>query len=605
MSKKIRLLAALVLIAAVAFATFLAGQGCDRVHAARSKEVLFIIPHFWGVNYYLLQDVVDQYGWNVTLSGLSESVEVCAAFAAPRGAVSMSVDTLLKDISDISQYDAVVIQTCSQFSGVEPCADLLADTHTVSLLKAADEQNIPIMASCAGVRLLAEAGLITGKRVIGSKHFQEEYEQAGATYLGVDFSPVIEGGIITSTRGQYNCLANGQALATAMEESDRRGEFRALIDPEFIRVGQTSFSETEWTKTFGGVGADGAQEICSTGDGGFLIAGYTFSGGSGDADMLVIKVDSAGNREWTGVYGGPGTEYAYDCITLDHGYLVTGYTTSTGAGSKDICLIKLDSGGNLIWMKTYGGTGWDIGRSVIAVSDGFVICGHTNSSGAGEDDLYLVRTDRQGNLVWSRTYGGSKDEVGHTVFARPDGGFVIGGTTNSFGGANSDPCLLWADAGGAPVDSQVYHPTGPAGHGFDWSNRMVVTESGEFVLVGHSDCNDLMDATLIRIDAEGNEVWSKAFGDQFYDYGTDLYEDATGNLVVTGMTKTNDGNNDFLLAKVDNAGEVIWRRKIGGAGKEWAAAVAGAGDGSSVILGHTTSAGAGSFDIFLTTVTTR
>jgi hypothetical protein len=200
-----------------------------------------------------------------------------------------------------------------------------------------------------------------------------------------------------------------------------------------------------WQKNLGGLSSDGAWDIQHTSDGGFIIAGWTFSHGPGFlGNAWLLKTDSLGNEQWNKAFGGTEVDRAYSVQqTTDGGYILTGYTDSFGAGLYDMLLIKTDNTGNQQWMKTFGGTGRDYGHSVQQTMDGgFIAAGYTLSFGAGGDDMYVVKTDANGNEQWSNTYGGSSSDIAYGIRETSDGGFIITGHTLSFGAGVHDVWLI-------------------------------------------------------------------------------------------------------------------------------------------------------------------
>ena len=138
--------------------------------------------------------------------------------------------------------------------------------------------------------------------------------------------------------------------------------------------------------------------------------------------------------EWWTTFGGSGDEKGYSVQkTSDGGYIVAGYTRSSGAGNYDVYLIKTDSQGSELWSKTYGGIKSDVGASVQQTTDGgYIIAGSTNSFSADNYDVYLIKTDSQGSEIWSKTYGEIDDDYGYSVQQTSDRGYIIAGSTNSF-----------------------------------------------------------------------------------------------------------------------------------------------------------------------------
>ncbi|MCH7760731.1 T9SS type A sorting domain-containing protein, partial [candidate division TA06 bacterium] len=202
-------------------------------------------------------------------------------------------------------------------------------------------------------------------------------------------------------------------------------------------------------------------------DWGYIIAGDTRSFGAGGWDFYIIKTDSLGDTLWTRTYGDTNHEAStFVQETSDGGYIVAGYTSSFGAGNGDVYLIKTDSLGDTLWTRTFGGTANDEGWSVQqTVQDGgYIIAGGTTSFGAGGKDLYLLKTDSLAATLWARTYGGTEEDHGWSVQQTvPDGGYIIAGTTRSFGAGGSDVYLIKTDGNGQvgvkEEDSRVRIPS--------------------------------------------------------------------------------------------------------------------------------------------------
>ncbi len=211
-----------------------------------------------------------------------------------------------------------------------------------------------------------------------------------------------------------------------------------------------AWGDTMWTRTYGGEDRDWGYAVALTTDGGYVITGYTKSFGAGGEDVWLIKTDSSGDTIWTRTFGGPDDDRAYMVTqTTDGGYVITGRTESFGAGEFDAYLIKTDASGDTIWTRTFGGTDSDIGYSGRQTADGgYIVTGETRSFGAGGRDAWLIKTDASGDTIWTRTYGGAAWDGGYVVRQNADSGYIIVGWTGSFSVGSGDVWLIRTDADG-------------------------------------------------------------------------------------------------------------------------------------------------------------
>jgi predicted secreted protein len=201
----------------------------------------------------------------------------------------------------------------------------------------------------------------------------------------------------------------------------------------------------QWNQTYGGTGADWSFFVVQTSEGGYALAGNT--GPIGAFDFWLVKADDAGNMQWNKTYGGKGNDIAYSLVaTSDGGYAIGGNTNSFGAGGLDFWLVKTDDAGNMQWNKTYGGKGDDTEMNLIRTADGgYAITGYTSSFGAGGEDVWLVKTDADGNMQWNQTYGGTGAEQGWSLIRTIDGGYAMAGYTYSFGAGSRDFWVVKTD----------------------------------------------------------------------------------------------------------------------------------------------------------------
>nr|MDO8100495.1 fibronectin type III domain-containing protein [Candidatus Njordarchaeota archaeon] len=208
--------------------------------------------------------------------------------------------------------------------------------------------------------------------------------------------------------------------------------------------------QTQWNKTYGGTSNDMASSVQQTVDGGYIVAGTTYSFGVA-WDFWLVKTDSNGSQQWNKTYGGANWDAASSVHQTDDGYIVAGTTYSIGAGGADFWLVKTDSAGNQQWNKTYGGTSTDQAWSVQQTSDGgYIAAGSTASFGAGFWDFWLLKTDSAGIQQWNKTYGRTGDDEAYSVQQTSDGGYIAAGRTNSSGAGLLDFWLVKTGDGTPP-----------------------------------------------------------------------------------------------------------------------------------------------------------
>jgi hypothetical protein len=174
------------------------------------------------------------------------------------------------------------------------------------------------------------------------------------------------------------------------------------------------------------------------------VLGFTVSFGSGLRDVWLIKTDSQGNMQWDKTFGGNASDAGFEIKeTTDGGYIITGYTESNSNGLFDVLLIKTDANGNEIWSKNIGNGNYESGSSVAQTYDGgFIITGFTISHGAGLRDIWLIKTDQVGNEEWNHAFGGIYNEGGHQILQTLSGGYVVVGYTESSGNGQKDFKIL-------------------------------------------------------------------------------------------------------------------------------------------------------------------
>jgi len=358
--------------------------------------------------------------------------------------------------------------------------------------------------------------------------------------------------------------------------------------------------DTLWTRTYGGSAADYAYCVQQTSDGGYVVAGYTDSFGAGGRDFYVVKTDANGDTLWARTYGGSATDYGYSVRqTSDGGYIVAGYTDSFGAGYEDAYLVKTDANGDTLWTRTYGwSTGKERAHCVQQTSDGgYIIVGYTYSYETYHYDFYLVKTDANGDTLWTRTYGGSGTEKAESVQQTTDGGYIVAGYTSSFGAGLVDAWLVKISANGHFLWAQSY-----GGAGWDYAYSVQQTSDGGYILAGYEDSFGAggKDVWSIKTDTYGDTLWTRTYGGSGDDRSYSSQQTTDGGYAIAGCTNSfGAGGFDVWLIKTDANGDTSWIRTYGGSASDRAEFVQQTTDGGYIVSGATSSFGAGGNDFWL------
>jgi len=307
-------------------------------------------------------------------------------------------------------------------------------------------------------------------------------------------------------------------------------DIKATADSAFVFAGNTNYGQfggniylckidmhgdTIWSRALGGNSSESGYGVGQGADGGFLVAGITYSFGAGWSDAYAIKTDGSGNPTWSKTYGGVNAEDILAVTgTADGGFVLLGSTSSFGAGSFDIYMLRVNLNGDTLWTKTIGGLAEDDGMALQQTSDGgFIVTGQTKSFGAGAEDAYLLRTTGSGGLLWMKTYGDSVSETGLGVVQTPDGGFLMAGLSTSFS-SDADAFLIRTDASGDTLWTKRYR-----GVSSDVFKHVLQTSDGGFLLTGESySFGTGGDGFAVRTDSLGNLLWAKAYGGPSHDH---------------------------------------------------------------------------------------
>ena len=355
--------------------------------------------------------------------------------------------------------------------------------------------------------------------------------------------------------------------------------------------------DTLWTKTFGGSGNDGSYYVQQTLDGGYVIAGITSSYGAGSGDAWLIKTNAIGDTTWTRTFGGSEYDGAYSAQqTDDGGYIIAGLTASGNTGYiYDISLIKTDSNGISEWAKTFGGSDSDIGESVQQTSDGgYIITGWTYS--AGDKDVWIIKTDANGDTIWTKTFGGNDDDRGMHGMQTLDGGYIITGRTTTYGAGDKDVWLIKTDSLGDTLWTKTF-----GGTGYDVGESVKQTSDGGYIIVGSTSSYGAgnSDVWLIKTDALGNTLWTKTFGKINDDSGLYVEQTSDEGYIISGYIQHYTDNFDVWIIKTNSFGDSLWSKSLGGNDWDKGNCVKQTSDGGYIVTGYTQSYSAGGTDVWL------
>jgi len=352
-----------------------------------------------------------------------------------------------------------------------------------------------------------------------------------------------------------------------------------IFYPDYWIIKFDKKGEIQWQKSIGGTNLDYLKSIANTHDGGYIIAGESASDSSGEksqncrgsVDIWTMKIDSTGNIQWDKTYGGSGTELCGAVKqAADGGYIIVGASNSDISGDKtgscrgdfDLWVLKLDSLGKKEWDKSIGGNGYEFCWDFEFTQDeGMMLCAYSSSDKSGEktennrgtqSDIWIIKLDRYGNIVWDKTIGGKEDDYCHAIKRTNDGDYIVAAVSksnigyeksqNSKGGL--DFWMLKLDESGNKIWDKTI-----GGNGNEKElPGLNITEDGGYIIGGTSNSNSSGDKTdscrgnydfwVVKLDKDGNVNWDKTIGGNNYDELKSIEEIEKDHFLITGFTKS-------------------------------------------------------------------
>ncbi len=358
--------------------------------------------------------------------------------------------------------------------------------------------------------------------------------------------------------------------------------------------------DTAWTRTFGGTGYDYGHSVQQTTDKGYIVAGDSnVYGLEGGGDVYLIKTDSLGYAIWTKTFGDIGNDYGYSVQqTTDGGYIVVGQKAPDDTADHTnnyVYLIKTNLTGDTLWTRTFGGTGHDYGNSVQQTTDGgYIVAGVTYSFGAGRADVYLIKTNSLGETLWTKTFGGSELDHGYSVRQTDDDGYIVAGRTHSFGAGDWDVYLIKTDSLGDTLWTKTY---GDANWNVSYSVQQ--TDDGGYIIAGYTKAAGHLnyDCYLIKTNPLGDTLWTKTYGRDRSDHGYSVQQTTDGGYILAGTSYIPDSAYDCVwVIKTNHSGDIMWEKVYASTDGNRRNFVQQTEDGGYIIAGSKTG---NHFDVYL------
>lgn len=348
--------------------------------------------------------------------------------------------------------------------------------------------------------------------------------------------------------------------------------------------------DTLWTKTYGGASDDNGYHVAIVNDGCCLLTGTTHSYSS-SYDIYVLKTDSDGDTLWTQRIGGDGMDIGFWGISLNSGKsIVVGTRIDTSILLGDLTYIAcLDTTGSVEWVKTYGQ--WLEAHSATRTFDG----GYAITGGLYGLDAFILKTDSIGDSLWVKTYGGASFDDGSMIIETSDSCLVVVGFTDSYGAGFFDVYLFKTDTAGNILWWKTY-----GGTEGDWGYGVHETHDGGFIVCGYTGSFSTgSDIYLIKTDSLGDSLWTRTYDIYEYSQAYSVIETHDNEFALTGVTSmTAGGDRDLFVLKIDEQGDTICHLTVGGNENDYGRCIAQTVDSCYVVIGYTTSYGAGGVDIY-------
>jgi hypothetical protein len=309
------------------------------------------------------------------------------------------------------------------------------------------------------------------------------------------------------------------------------------------------------------------------------------------------RSDSSHKISFEKSYGGTMDDKGNSALIKGNALYVLGTTKSFNEPNGDFYLLKLDLEGNIIYEKTYGGSAPDYGIEIIESRDGnIVLVGSTESAGNGLQDIYAIKINEAGDVLWETTIGGAMNDKPASIIETSNGNFCIAGGSESYSNGGQDIYLCWLDQNGNLIREENY-----GGTSLDGSTEIMEIENNELMLYGYTKNFGATsrDFILLKLQSSGELIWQKRYGGDGYEESQDFARTANGDFVLSGHSSSIDPNHDLYALKVDANGNKIWDKHYGGAAHDGGQSMLINSDGNYVYIARSMSYGNGSRNVYM------
>ena len=373
----------------------------------------------------------------------------------------------------------------------------------------------------------------------------------------------------------------------------------------FFVYAQPQPPDTLWTKTYGGSLWCEGNDVQQTPDGGFIITGLYDFMGPHQGEVYLLKTNSNGDSIWARYYGDFCDDEGWSVDqTADGGYIITGnsFRLFPLPGTYYVYLIKTDVNGDSLWTRIYGPSGWSsssYGNSVLQSTDGgYIVAGLTYSISHNMDAVLLMKTDADGDSVWWREYPANLGSLAYDVQQTQDGGYiVVGYTLMPMGAGGWDVYLLKTDEVGDTLWTRTY-----GGYGDDRGRSVLQNQDGGYIICGNSGSYSpgMYDVYIIRTDADGDTLWTRTYGRFNGDSGISIQPTTDGGYIIAGLyDKIQSFTGDVWVIKIDADGDSIWSRTVGGNLGDCGLSVEQTMDGGYIVTGYANKTENGASNLYL------